>query len=814
MVLGGYSAPLSSVAHLLPKDEDQPAAHRHFPVAQSVDGGDGDDGRLYRHAHGGGRPGRHPLLLLGLHRISADLDGYGTPLRQAGRPVRAQARASRRDRRLPRRLDGQRACREHRGAHRHPGAAGARGRRDAAHHADDRGRHLQPRGALADAGRLRGGVGRGGPDRASPRRHHRQVPVLALGVLHQRSCGDRRRGAAGGGAPRERRAPAAFARLDRSGPSDARPERSALRGPRRTRELHRAAARRLLPGALLLRRAQGAGAGASARSIPAARDRGVDGGGRAGRRGDDRHGHLRAAVRPGRSRRLAHRGRQRDHPDGDRVADLERDQREGAAPRRFPRAGAVGPGHLRGRGGGACFSASSGRELACAAGAERIVRRRARPRQHGAAHRRADQRGMAAARRRDGEHHVRAHHRRDARGRCARRHLGSRSRGQHLLSAPARRRSHSGSRRHGPAGRHEHPAAGSLTCAMVPAPRAREADMATKYLLREDQIPRHWYNILADLKTPPAPVLHPGSKKPVTPEDLAPLFPRAIIEQEMSSRREIAIPDEVRAALALWRPSPLYRAHNLERAIRTRSHVYYKYEGVSPAGSHKPNTAVAQAWYNAQEGVKRLATETGAGQWGSALAFAGALFGLKITVYMVRISYEQKPYRRSMMRTWGAEVVASPTDRTNAGRSILAKDSSSNGSLGIAISEAVEDAATHDGTKYSLGSVLNHVGMHQTVIGLEAQEQMKLAGEYPDVVIACHGGGSNFSGIALPFARDKLNGKKVRLLAAEPTSCPTLTKGVYAFDYGDTVGMTPIVKMHTLGHDFMPPGIHAGGLRD
>ena len=337
--------------------------------------------------------------------------------------------------------------------------------------------------------------------------------------------------------------------------------------------------------------------------------------------------------------------------------------------------------------------------------------------------------------------------------------------------------------------------------------------MSTKYLLREDQIPRHWYNILADLKTPPAPVLHPGSKKPVTPEDLAPLFPRAIIEQEMSSRREIAIPDEVRAALALWRPSPLYRAHNFERAIRTRSHVYYKYEGVSPAGSHKPNTAVAQAWYNAQEGVKRLATETGAGQWGSALAFGGALFGLKISVYMVRISYEQKPYRRSMMRTWGAEVVASPSDRTNAGRSILAKDPSSNGSLGIAISEAVEDAATHDDTKYSLGSVLNHVCMHQTVIGLEAQEQMKLAGEYPDVVIACHGGGSNFSGIALPFARDKLNGKKVRLLAAEPTSCPTLTKGVYAFDYGDTVGMTPIVKMHTLGHDFMPPGIHAGGLR-
>src|SRR6267142_918521 len=345
------------------------------------------------------------------------------------------------------------------------------------------------------------------------------------------------------------------------------------------------------------------------------------------------------------------------------------------------------------------------------------------------------------------------------------------------------------------------------------APPTQEARMATKYLLREDQFPRYWYNILADLETPPAPVLHPGTKKPVTPQDLAPLFPNAIIEQEMSARREIAIPDEVRAALALWRPSPLFRARNLEAAIRTGAHIYYKYEGVSPAGSHKPNTAVAQAYYNAKVGVKRLATETGAGQWGSALAFAGTLFDLRVTVYMVRISYEQKPYRRSMMRTWGAEVFASPTDRTNAGRTILAKDPSSNGSLGIAISEAVEDAATHDDTKYSLGSVLNHVCMHQTVIGLEAQEQMRLAGEYPDVVVACHGGGSNFSGIALPFARDKLNGKKVRLLAAEPTSCPTLTKGVYAFDYGDTVGMTPIVKMHTLGHDFMPPGIHAGGLR-
>ena len=337
--------------------------------------------------------------------------------------------------------------------------------------------------------------------------------------------------------------------------------------------------------------------------------------------------------------------------------------------------------------------------------------------------------------------------------------------------------------------------------------------MTTKYLLREDQIPRSWYNVLADLKTPPAPVLHPQTRKPVGPQDLAPLFPMAIIEQEVSTRREVPIPDEVRDALALWRPTPLHRALRLEKAISTRSHIYYKYEGVSPSGSHKPNTAVAQAFYNAKEGVKRLATETGAGQWGSSLAFAGALFGLEVTVYMVRVSYEQKPYRRSMMHTWGAKVFPSPTDKTNAGRSILAKDPRSNGSLGIAISEAVEDAATHEDTKYSLGSVLNHVCMHQTVIGQEAQEQMKLAGEYPDVVIACHGGGSNFSGIALPFARDKINGRSVRLLAAEPSSCPSLTKGVYAFDYGDTVGMTPIVKMHTLGHDFMPPGIHAGGLR-
>jgi tryptophan synthase beta chain len=337
--------------------------------------------------------------------------------------------------------------------------------------------------------------------------------------------------------------------------------------------------------------------------------------------------------------------------------------------------------------------------------------------------------------------------------------------------------------------------------------------MTTKYLLGEDEIPRSWYNILADLKSPPEPVLHSGTKKPVGPDDLAPLFPMALIEQEMSTEREIAIPDAVRNALAQWRPTPLFRAHRLERAIGTRSHIYYKYEGVSPSGSHKPNTAVAQAYYNAEAGVKRLATETGAGQWGSSLAYAGSLFGLKVTVYMVKVSHAQKPYRHFMMRTWGAEVFASPTDRTNAGRMILGKDPTSPGSLGIAISEAVEDAATHADTKYSLGSVLNHVCMHQTIIGQEAQAQMKLAGEYPDVVIGCHGGGSNFAGIALPFARDKMHGSQVRLLAAEPSSCPSLTKGVYAFDYGDTVGMTPIVKMHTLGHDFMPPSIHAGGLR-
>jgi tryptophan synthase beta chain len=337
--------------------------------------------------------------------------------------------------------------------------------------------------------------------------------------------------------------------------------------------------------------------------------------------------------------------------------------------------------------------------------------------------------------------------------------------------------------------------------------------MQTKFLLGENQIPTHWYNVIPDLPGPMQPVLHPGTAKPVTPDDLLPLFPMGLIEQEVSQERWIKIPDEIREIYRLWRPSPLFRAHRLEKAIGTPARIYYKYEGVSPAGSHKPNTAVPQAYYNKLAGTKRIATETGAGQWGSSMALAAKMFGLDCTVYMVRVSFEQKPYRKSMMQLWGAKVLASPSDRTNAGRAILAKDPKSQGSLGIAISEAVEDAATHEDTRYSLGSVLNHVCMHQTVIGLEAKEQLKLAGDYPDVVVGCHGGGSNFAGIAFPFVADRATGKKVRLLAVEPSSCPTLTKGVYAFDYGDTAKMAPIAKMYTLGHDFMPPGIHAGGLR-
>jgi tryptophan synthase beta chain len=334
----------------------------------------------------------------------------------------------------------------------------------------------------------------------------------------------------------------------------------------------------------------------------------------------------------------------------------------------------------------------------------------------------------------------------------------------------------------------------------------------TKILLDESEIPTHWYNVVADLPNPPAPPLGPDGK-PVPPEALAAIFPPQIVEQEVSGDRWIPIPEPVREILRLWRPSPLYRAHRLEAALGTPARIYYKYEGVSPAGSHKPNTAIAQAYYNKQAGIHRLTTETGAGQWGSALALAGQMFGIEVRVYMVKVSYEQKPFRRSMMQTWGAEVLASPTNLTEAGRNILAQDPDCPGSLGIAISEAVEEAASRKDTNYSLGSVLNHVVHHQTIIGLEARKQMEKAGDYPDVVIGCCGGGSNFGGIAFPFIADKAAGKKVRLVAVEPSSCPTLTQGKYAYDFGDTAGLTPMVKMYTLGHDFVPPGIHAGGLR-
>jgi len=337
--------------------------------------------------------------------------------------------------------------------------------------------------------------------------------------------------------------------------------------------------------------------------------------------------------------------------------------------------------------------------------------------------------------------------------------------------------------------------------------------MNTKILLGEDRIPKQWYNIIPDMPGPLSPVIHPGTLQPVTPDDLLPLFPMGLIEQEGSTQRWIDIPDEVREVYKLWRPAPLYRAHRLEKVLGTPAKIYYKYEGGSPAGSHKPNTAIPQAYYNKVFGTKRIATETGAGQWGSAMSFACQMFGLECTVYMVKVSFNQKPYRKSMMQLWGSNVIPSPSAMTNAGRSILAQFPDSNGSLGIAISEAVEDAATHEDTRYALGSVLNHVCLHQTIIGIEAKEQLALVGDYPDVVIGCHGGGSNFAGIAFPFAADKASGCNVRLLAMEPTSCPTLTKGVYEFDYGDTAKMAPIAKMYTLGHDFMPPGIHAGGLR-
>ena len=345
---------------------------------------------------------------------------------------------------------------------------------------------------------------------------------------------------------------------------------------------------------------------------------------------------------------------------------------------------------------------------------------------------------------------------------------------------------------------------------------ARTIDKArTKFVLDEKDIPTKWYNIQADLKTPAAPVLHPGTGQPIGPQDLAPLFPMELIKQEVSRERWIAIPDGVRDVLRLWRPSPLIRARRLEKALGTPARIYYKYEGVSPAGSHKPNTAIPQAYYNKQEGVTRLSTETGAGQWGSALAFATTLFGLQCKVYMVKVSYQQKPYRRIMMETWGAQVVASPSPDTQSGKKVLEKDPDSPGSLGIAISEAVEDAATREDTKYSLGSVLNHVLMHQTVIGLEAKKQIEKADDEADIVIACAGGGSNFAGLAFPFAADKLTGKKkkLRIIAVEPSACPSLTKGTYTYDFGDTVGLTPLVKMHTLGHSFVPAPLHAGGLR-
>ena len=337
----------------------------------------------------------------------------------------------------------------------------------------------------------------------------------------------------------------------------------------------------------------------------------------------------------------------------------------------------------------------------------------------------------------------------------------------------------------------------------------------TKYLLTEDQMPTAWYNIVPDLPRPPAPVLHPGTKQPVGPDDLAPLFPMELIMQEVSTAPYIEIPDQVRDVYKQWRPSPLYRARRLEKALDTPARIYYKYEGVSPVGSHKPNTAVPQVFYNKQAGINKISTETGAGQWGSSLAMAGAFFGVEIEVFMVKVSYNQKPYRRAMIEAYGATVHASPTNLTDAGRSILAKDPNSSGSLGIAISEAVEVAAKSGGTiKYSLGSVLNHVLLHQTVVGQEALLQMALANDYPDVVIGCVGGGSNFSGLAFPFiGKARREGLETRFLAAEPMACPSLTKGLYTYDFGDTVGMTPLVKMHTLGHDFMPPGIHAGGLR-
>jgi len=337
----------------------------------------------------------------------------------------------------------------------------------------------------------------------------------------------------------------------------------------------------------------------------------------------------------------------------------------------------------------------------------------------------------------------------------------------------------------------------------------------SKFILDEKDMPTQWYNIQADLPEPLPPPLHPATGKPLVPDDLAPLFPMALIVQEVSTERYIDIPEEVQSIYRTWRPTILHRAHRLEKALDTPARIFYKYEGTSQAGSHKPNTAIAQAYYNKKEGIKRISTETGAGQWGSSLALAGAFFGLEIKVYMVGISYYQKPYRRIMMETWGAKCVPSPSRDTKAGRDMLAKDPNCPGSLGLAISEAVEDAVSRDDTHYSLGSVLNHVLLHQTIIGLEAQRQMEMADAYPDIIVGCIGGGSNFAGMFLPFVKDKIEGKKknLRVICVEPESCPTVTKGLYAYDFGDVAGLTPLLKMFTLGHDFIPPPVHAGGLR-
>ena len=334
-----------------------------------------------------------------------------------------------------------------------------------------------------------------------------------------------------------------------------------------------------------------------------------------------------------------------------------------------------------------------------------------------------------------------------------------------------------------------------------------------KIMLKEKDIPSSWYNVQADLPFRLDPPINPQTKKPLDPKDLSPIFPKELIKQELSLERFIDIPDEVRQIYKIWRPTPLHRALRLEKALKTPARIYYKDESLSPPGSHKTNTSIAQAYYNSKEGVKRICTETGAGQWGSALAFACNIFKMKCTVYMVKVSYEQKPFRKSLMHIWGAEVYPSPTNKTHAGREILKKHPHTLGSLGIAISEAVEDAATHDDAKYSLGSVLNHVLLHQSVIGLETKKQLKLAGEKPDVLVGCVGGGSNFAGLVFPFVKDKLKNKKLDIIAVEPTACPTMTKGPYCYDFGDTAKLTPLLKMYTLGHSFVPPGIHAGGLR-